>query len=78
MLQLMNRLETQLRQIIREHNARRTSLPTIQINAAANLLLAYADGRITEFVRSEFEQRPTQDWEAQWSMLEQAVFGEMR
>ena len=74
MLQLMNRLETQLRQIFREHNARQTALPTIQINVAANLLLAFADGRITQFVRSEFEQRPTQDWEAQWSQLEKTIF----
>ncbi len=75
MHQLMNRLETQLRQVLREHNARLTEMPTIQINASANLLLALAEGRIQQFVRSEFSVPPTQDWEAQWSVLNKALFG---
>ena len=39
MNQLLNRIETQLRLVIREHNARQPALPTLQINATANLLL---------------------------------------
>ncbi len=74
MAQLMNRLETQLRQILREHNAQLTTMPTIQINAHANLLLCFAEGRIGQFVRSNFNDLPTQHWDAQWSVLEQALF----
>ena len=74
MHQLLNRFETQLRQVLREHNARQVTVPTLQINAAANLLLAYAEGRIQQYVRSEFSVLPTQDWEAQWHQLERALF----
>lgn len=74
MHQLMNRIETQLRLILREHNARQPSLPSIQINAGANLLLAFAEGRILQFVRSNFAELPTQDWEEQWGRLSKALF----
>ncbi|MCR9261705.1 MAG: nucleoid occlusion factor SlmA [Pseudomonadaceae bacterium] len=72
--QLLNRLETQLRQVLREHNATLTEMPTIQINASANLLLAFAEGRILQFVRSEFTEMPTRDWEGQWEMLHYTLF----
>ena len=74
MHQLMNRVETQLRLVLREHNAHQTDLPTIQINASANLLLAYTEGRILQFVRSNFEDLPTHDWEDQWGSLAKALF----
>ena len=76
MNQLMNRLETELRQVLRQHNAELTSMPTIQINASANLLLAATEGRIVQFVRSDFSALPTQDWEAQWTVLNNALFSE--
>ncbi len=72
--QLLNRFETQLRQVLREHNATLTEMPTLQINASANLLLAYAEGRILQFVRSEFSEMPTRDWEGQWEMLNHTLF----
>lgn len=74
MQQMLNRLETQLRQILREHSAQQTQLPSIQINATANLILAYAEGRMLQFVRSNFSELPTKDWEIQWSVLDQAIF----
>ena len=74
MHQLMNRVETQLRLVLREHNAQQSALPTIQINASANLLLAYTEGRILQFVRSNFDDLPTHDWEDQWGSLAKALF----
>ena len=74
MHQLLNRLETQLRQILREHNATLTEMPTLQINPSANLLLAFAEGKILQFVRSDFNNLPTQDWETQWASLAQLLF----
>jgi TetR/AcrR family transcriptional regulator len=41
----------------------------------ANLLLSVAEGRISQFVRSEFSALPTTGWEEQWQVLERAVFG---
>lgn len=74
MHQLLNRIETQLRLILREHNARQSTLPTIQINPAANLLMAYAEGRIIQFVRSNFAELPTQNWDEQWKLLGDSLF----
>ncbi|MFT7654917.1 MAG: TetR/AcrR family transcriptional regulator [Limisphaerales bacterium] len=75
MHQLLNRIETQLRLVLREHNTRQPTMPTIQINASANMLLAYTEGRITQFVRSNFSDVPTKDWEEQWRLLGGSLFG---
>lgn len=74
MHQLLNRLETQLRQVLREHNATLVQMPTLQINPGANLLMAFAEGRIQQFVRSDFAELPTRDWDVQWEMLEKVLF----
>jgi TetR/AcrR family transcriptional regulator len=49
--------------------------PTIHINNTANLMMAYAEGRILQFVRSNFAESPTREWDAQWGLIGQAVFG---
>ena len=74
MHQLLNRIETQLRLILREHNIREPSLPSIQINAGANLLLAFVEGKIAQFVRSNFTEAPTAEWDYQWQRLADALF----
>lgn len=74
MHQLMNRVETQLRLVLREHNAREPSLPTIHINGSANMLLAYTEGKILQFVRSNFDVSPTDEWDNQWPILAQSLF----
>ncbi len=74
MRQFFDRLETQLRQILREGIARHELDGNLSPPIAANLLLSVADGRINQFVRSRFKIRPTDDWHAQWALLAQAVF----
>ena len=74
--QLLDRIETQLRQILREHRAQLPALPSYQVNATANLMLALAEGRIQQFVRSNFRQLPTNDWPEQWTLIEQNVFAD--
>lgn len=74
MCQLLDRVETQLRQILREHRAQLTKLPNYQVNATAKLMLAVAEGRIQQFVRSDFRELPSNDWPDQWSLLDQGVF----
>lgn len=72
--QVYDRLETQLRLILREWAATRVPGPVLGSAAAANLLLATAEGRIHQFVRSEFRTLPTSSWTEQWEALERAVF----
>jgi TetR/AcrR family transcriptional regulator len=76
MRQLFDRIETQFRQILREHAAAKIAMPTLQINPTANLILACAEGRIMQFVRSDFSQLPTTGWDEQWRLLERALFTE--
>jgi len=71
--QLFERLETQIKQILREAELREGARPTIPVTAAANLLMAYMDGRITQFVRSEFRRAPTEHWADQWTLLAQGL-----
>lgn len=71
--QLFERLETQIKQILREAELREGTRPTISVTAAANLLMALMDGRITQFVRSEFRRAPTEHWADQWALIAQGL-----
>ena len=72
--QFYDRIETQLRQIVRVHSIKRDTTAPLSPNAIANLLLACAEGRINQFVRSEFKRSPTQDWAEQWRVLGWSLF----
>ncbi len=72
--QLFDRLETQLRLILREWAVTRVPGPELGTTAGANLLLSAAEGRINQFVRSDFRALPTTGWNDQWAALERAVF----
>ena len=74
MRQFYDRIETQLRQVIREAYATRPTAAPLSAAAAANLLLASAEGRISQFVRSEFKVQPTDGWSSQWQVLARALF----
>jgi len=74
--QLFERFETQLRQVIREAELREGLRPSIPLPAAANLLMAAAEGRICQYVRSGFRRAPTEDWKQQWDLLMQGFFKE--
>ena len=74
--QLFDRFETQLKQVIREAEMREGLRPVIPLSAAANLLMAAAEGRISQYVRSGFKQPPTADWGQQWQLLMAGFFRE--
>ena len=67
--QVMDRIEMQLKQILREAEIRESVRPVIPLPEAANLMMCCAEGRIAQFVRSGFKRSPTQGWEQQWSLL---------
>lgn len=75
MTQFYDRIETQFKQVLREGEMA-SELPAGQpVAVIANLLLAQAEGRINQFVRSGFRREPTAQWNEQWSLIEQAIFG---
>lgn len=72
--QLFERLETQLKQVMREAEVREGLRTEIPAGSAANLMLAAAEGRIRQFVRSEFKRRPTEHWQEQWKRLAAGLY----
>ena len=71
--QFHDRLETQLRQVLREARARGEAV-TEDVDSAANLLLSVSEGRIAQFARSDFRNSPAEGWERQWALLEVSIF----
>jgi TetR/AcrR family transcriptional regulator len=67
--QFFERIETQLKQILREAEMREKKVPVQTASAEANLLTAVIEGRIRQYVRSEFKEPPTQYWREQWALL---------
>ena len=67
--QFFSRLEAQLKQVLREAQIRENLKPAISAAALANLLLACCEGRLIQFVRSEFNNSPLEHWDLQWEFL---------
>jgi len=71
--QLFNRLEVQLKQVIRE-KAVADGNAALDATNIANLLLNIIDGRMQQFVRSDFKRSTLAGWDDSWQMLHQRLF----
>ena len=67
--QFYGRMESQLKQVLREAQIKENLKPTASPAAVANLLLACIEGRLLQFVRSEFNKSPLENWDVQWGFL---------
>ena len=67
--QLYQRLETQLKQYLREAEMREQLRTRLPVATAANLLMATAEGRVSQFCRSDFRLSPMEGWIDQWTQL---------
>ena len=72
--QLYERLETQLKQVLRERKLREGKTLPADEGIIANILLCFADGRINQFIRSEFTKRPTDNFAEQWQLINKQFF----
>ncbi|MCT8988056.1 nucleoid occlusion factor SlmA [Shewanella phaeophyticola] len=70
---LFAKIETQIKQILREKTLREGVGFNLDEAILANLLLAFAEGRISQFVRSEFKQKPTLHFDEQWTFIQQQL-----
>jgi TetR/AcrR family transcriptional regulator len=73
--QFFDRLETQLKQVLREGAMKGELASEQQINAMARLLLAIVEGHLQQYVRSDFQHNPIELWESQWPLLEGRLLG---
>ncbi len=67
--QFFERVETQLKQILRDAELRNHLQAALPAAAFAHFLMAYVDGVMVQFVRSEFQKLPGDQWLEQWRAL---------
>lgn len=72
--QLYERLETQLKQVLRERKLREGKTLPADEGLIANMLICYADGRINQYIRSEFTKKPTEHFSEQWQFINKQFF----
>ena len=74
--QFFSRLESQLKQILREAELNQGLVINPTPAIAVDLMIALIEGKISQFVRTEFKQRPTQNWQEQWSLVAEKLFSQ--
>ena len=67
--QFYERLETQMKQILREGEMNGELAPAVPVAPMANMLVSIAEGRIHQFVRSGFKRSPVDMWDSQWPLI---------
>lgn len=68
------RLETQIKQVLREANLSEGPRAMAPIDAAANEMLALIEGRMSQYVRTNFAKKPTEYADEQWQVLKRGLF----
>jgi len=68
------RLETEIKQVIRQAEVVDSKKLRLSSAAGANLLLVNIEGRIHQYVRTEFKVKPTSGWSAHWPLLAAGLF----
>ena len=67
--QLFERIETQLRQILRERQLREGKAFPVGESILAAQLLGQVEGSLSRYVRSDFKYLPTENFEEYWALL---------
>jgi TetR/AcrR family transcriptional regulator len=67
--QLFERIEVQLRQVMREKKMRDGEGFQTDETLLASQLLAFCEGLLSRYVRSEFRYRPTTDFDIRWPLI---------
>lgn len=67
--QFFDRLETQIRQILKEGDIRQGLRPHPSAPRAADWVMTFVEGRIQRYIRSGFSRLPSAEFEEQWGMI---------
>ena len=67
--QFYERLETQLKQVLREGEMKQELSTSLPVQPTANLLLSTIEGRLNQYIRSGFKRSPLELWDDQWVLL---------
>lgn len=71
--QLLSRLETTLRHILKHAASHNEVQPELDIAALANLLISFVQGRWQQFANTGFVETPLAYWPTQWEQLQQGI-----
>jgi len=71
--QVFDRIETQLKQVMREADLKQGLRPAMGVAPCANFLIAIIEGKIRHYVRSGFKVKPMDIWQEQWAVLAQTL-----
>ncbi|MEZ9510575.1 nucleoid occlusion factor SlmA [Vibrio breoganii] len=71
--QLFGKIESQLKQILRERMLREGKGFAVDEKVLAAIVLSYVEGRLNRFVRSDFEIKPSADFDEYWTLLSQQL-----
>jgi len=72
--QFFERVDVQLRQVLREAAMRGDAQLQLEPEAAASLLTAFIEGRLHQFQRSRFSRPCLEQWESDWALLRAGLF----
>ena len=67
--QFFEKLESQFKQVLRERKLREGKGFSINEQALANMLVAFAEGKISQYTRSGFAKKPSEDFNEQWQFM---------
>jgi TetR/AcrR family transcriptional regulator len=71
---LFERLESQLKQILRERKLREGKSLDVDEAILANMLICFVDGKINQFVRTKFKRTPTHQFGEHWLAIKNHYF----
>ncbi|MBU2869546.1 nucleoid occlusion factor SlmA [Colwellia sp. E2M01] len=67
--QFFEKLESQFKQVLRERKLREGKTFSISEAALAGLLVSFAEGKMSQYVRSGYNKKPSADFAEQWQFL---------
>ncbi|WP_392552335.1 nucleoid occlusion factor SlmA [Orbus wheelerorum] len=67
--QLFDRIETQIKQVLRERKLREGTAYSTDERILSSQILAFCEGMMARYVRSGFQYLPTADFELRWSLI---------
>ena len=73
--QFFERLETQVRQTLKEGEIRQGLRPRTTSARGADFVLVFVEGRIQRFIRSSFSRLPSTDFDESWGLVAEGVWG---
>ncbi|EMP55075.1 division inhibitor protein [Marinobacter santoriniensis NKSG1] len=73
--QFFERLETQIRQALKEGEIREGLRPRTSAARGADFVMVFLEGRIQRFIRSSFSRLPSTDFEESWGLVSESVWG---